>query len=473
VTGLRPLSMMAGLAALAVAGCIDGQILGGGAAISPVRPPAAVSAGSAACVPPAAPVLRTFTPPLFSRGADAAAEPDCTAPNPERGFFTFHDLGELRPDQLARGKHSLVYAQVVLADYLQRELDAGLLQQLRAGFATARQAGLKVLPRFYYAEGGGALASTDRVLAHIAQLAPVLRENADVIAALHAGFLGYWGEWHANGAPPAGERKRVLDALLAALPERRMVLVRRPSFKRDAFGGPLGEGQAFAGTPLSRVGHLNDCFLATDDDSGTYDSEADRRYAIADSSFTAVGGETCAVNPPRTDCPTALGELARHHWSFLNADYETAVIEQWQREGCLGAITCRLGYRFVVRGHATPAAVKRGATLALTLELTNDGYARAYNARPVKLVLSGPAKTVVLDTGADARAWAPGDLSVCLAAAVPADLPAGSYRLGLALPDPEPALTADARFAVQLGGGVTWDGGSGINQLDASVTVSE
>jgi hypothetical protein len=203
---------------------------------------------------------------------------------------------------------------------------------------------------------------------------------------------------------------------------------------------------------------------------GTYDNEADRRYALTDSSFTAVGGETCAVNPPRTDCPTALMELGRHHWSFINADYEKGVIDGWRQGGCLGAITCRLGYRFVVRGYATPRAVKRGASLSLTLDLTNDGFARPYNPRPVRLVLSGPARTVALDTGADARGWAPGDVTSCLSATVPADLPAGTYRIGLALPDPEPRLT-DPRYAIRMVGGVTWEGG--VNQLDASVMVSE
>ncbi|HEY0715816.1 MAG TPA: DUF4832 domain-containing protein, partial [Polyangia bacterium] len=371
----------------------------------------------------------------------------------------------------------LVYGKVVLADYLDRALDDRVLVEVTAGFAVARKVGYKVLPRFYYADSANApLAGTSRVLEHIAQLKPLLRDNADVIAALHAGFLGFWGEWHADERIPAADRKRVLEALIEALPPTRMVLVRRPSFKRDAFGGPLTEALAFAGTPLARLGHVNDCFLASDNDEGTYSDEAERRYAVTDSSFTAVGGETCAVNPPRSDCSSALSELARHHWSFVNAEYSREVIARWQEGGCAPTIACRLGYRFVVRGHEAPRVVKPGGELQIALDLSNDGYARVFNPRRVMLVMTGP-KTVLLPTGTDARAWAPTSGApetagrVCLVTRVPEDLPAGTYQIGLALPDASPGLAPDPRYAVRMVGGVTWDGRTGVNQLDAAVTV--
>ncbi len=459
--------------------CLNGQIDGYvGPPIDPAGPrsPSAdpISAGSPMCRPPAGDIVdRAFTPKLFLRGADPSADADCAITNPERGFFSFQDLRSLRGQLRGGDGESLIYGKALLTEYRERELDAAVLDQIRASFATVRKAGLKVLPRFYYADSEGApLATTDRVLGHIAQLAPVLRENADVIAALHAGFLGFWGEWHAQRPLPAADRQRVLEALLGALPAQRMVLVRRPSFKRDAFGGPLDVAAAFGGTPLSRLGHLNDCFLASADDQGTYANEAERTYAIRDSNFTAVGGETCGVNPPRTDCTTALTELGRHHWSFINGDYNEAVLNGWQRNGCAATVACRLGYRFVVRGHLTPRTVRRGP-LSMTVAVTNDGWARAYNARPLLLVLTGP-KTVALPTGVDARAFPPGiDVNACLAVTLPSDLPAGSYKVGLALPDPEPTLAADIRYNVRLVGGVTWDPTTGINALDATITVTD
>src|SRR4029453_10691495 len=121
-------------------------------------------------------------------------------------------------------------------------------------------------------------------------------------------------------------RKRIYDALLAALPDDRMTLTRRPSFKRDAYGGPLTTPTAFASTPLARIGHLNDCFLASASDEGTYQVAGEEPYAVADSAFVPVGGETCAVNPPRSACPSALTEMARLHWSFINTSYHPDVL---------------------------------------------------------------------------------------------------------------------------------------------------
>ena len=78
--------------------------------------------------------------------------------------------------------------------------------------------------------------------------------------------------------------------------------------KLEAYGGPLTEETAFSGAPLSRVGHLNDCFLASDDDVGTYQLPGEKAYAVADSAFAPVGGETCGSNPPRSQCGSALAQ---------------------------------------------------------------------------------------------------------------------------------------------------------------------
>jgi hypothetical protein len=429
-------------------------------------------------------IRRSYRPPLFGRGEDASGELDCGRPgNPERGFFAFRDLlGRLELGGLRDSGVSIIYGRVLLADYRERPLDGRLLNRLRAAFGAVRQAGLKVLPRFYYAADQNAPdARNGRALEHIAALAPVLRDNADVIAALHAGFLGAWGEWHPEERASAADRRRILEALLAALPPTRMVLVRRPLWKQLAFGGPVTPALAFSGAPLARVGHLNDCFLATADDRGTFRAPDEEDYAAADSAYVAVGGETCAPNPPRSECPSALHALARHHWSFLNRDYHQDVLASWRQGGCLPTIACRLGYRLVLRAFTLPATARAGQPLALALGLTNDGYARPVNPRPLLLALARltggqrqpTSPPVLLPTGSDARAFAAGaDADACLTVTLPADLPAGDYRIGLALPDPEPTLAADPRYAVRLGGGVSFEAASAINWLDATLIVT-
>jgi hypothetical protein len=268
-------------------------------------------------------------------------------------------------------------------------------------------------------------------------------------------------------------REQILSAVLAAMPDTRMVLVRRPSFKSLAFpGGPLTEATAFDGSALSRVGHLNDCFLASASDSGTYQGDDEKDYAAADSAFTAVDGETCATNPPRSECASALAELALHHWSTINIDYNGDVLDGWRSGGCFDEIACRLGYRLALLGYGFPESVARGEVLSFLLSIVNDGYARPFNARPLQLVLRG-AETRSFALDLDARDFAPAAEAEqrCLGVALPDDLPPGTYELGIALPDASPTLAGDERYAVQLANDVTWEGG--VNWLGSNLVVSE
>jgi len=183
------------------------------------------------------------------------------------------------------------------------------LNDLEQDFNTARAAGVKLIPRVAYVVttdnsccGGGDCicdpygdVGKPQILAHIEQLKPLFQQHADVIATLQMGFIGIWGEQyytdHFGDASQAGQgflsdqnwtdRKEVLDSLLHALPERRMVQVRYPQMKQkyvygnaattDAISSPpLALQEAFDGSDKSRIAHHNDCFLASTDDFGTY-----------------------------------------------------------------------------------------------------------------------------------------------------------------------------------------------------------
>ena len=196
-------------------------------------------------------------------------------PNPERGFYAprAHDRMD-RLDDLRKQGISLLLVEMNLRDFKDRDLTPAKLDELRKAFAAARSRGLKIIFRAAYGFTGRDYRADpkdmNRIVGHIRQLGTVLTEDRDVLSGVQAGFLGPWGEWHGSnwGDPPSLDaRRRVLFALLDAVPSPISVQVRRPMFIRDIFAGEpggseLSEATAFSGSRLSRTGWHDDAFLA-------------------------------------------------------------------------------------------------------------------------------------------------------------------------------------------------------------------
>lgn len=186
-----------------------------------------------------------------------------------------------------------------------------------------------------------------------------------------------------------------------------------------------------------------------------------------------MGGETCVVNPPRTDCPTAQAELALFHWSYLNIEFNEDVVAGWQTGGCFDTITQKLGYRLHLLSGTYTDQVARGGLLAVDLSLQNVGYSAPFNPRPVQLLLRHTSNDTVyaVPLAEDPRTWFAGDTqtlthTVC----IPTDMPAGQYDLLLNLPDrmllerPEYAILFANSNGVQ-------EPATGYNHLGHTVTV--
>jgi hypothetical protein len=129
--------------------------------------------------------------------------------NPERGFY-HHTETHYRSD--GSGYTPLDGAaleqfrtegitQILRVFYLEKfantpVLDQAFLDLVQADYDTAREAGISVITRFAYVQGGAwpyeppyGDAPVDVVLSHIEQLTPILRENADVIPVVQNGLI--------------------------------------------------------------------------------------------------------------------------------------------------------------------------------------------------------------------------------------------------------------------------------------------
>ena len=418
----------------------------------------------------------TTTPP-GPMVAFAPSESNADLVNPERGYYTGYKLAEAGDaDRIRTDGFALAISIVNLDAYTSSALPASFLAKLDEGFARARHAGIKLVVRFTYDDVGGADAPKARILGHLDQLAPVLADNADVIAAVQAGLIGKWGEWHssANGLDNEAARREIIDGLLEAVPASRSVQLRKPTFKNAYTAGAIAATEAFTDSARARLGHHNDCFLASNTDLGTYDPPVEtwKSYLTADSQYTPMGGETCAVFPVRTSCSVALAELAQFHWTYLNRKYNLDVITSWIAGGCEDEISRSLGYRFALTQVAHSERVAPGGVLGLELDIANRGFAVPMNARPVEVVLTSGAVRKVARLTLDARHFTAGATTAVRASLrIPADLAAGTYSLALRLPDAAPTLAADPRYAIQLANDGLWNAATGDNLLTDALVI--
>lgn len=406
---------------------------------------------------------------------------DAIFANPERGFYRAVDLLDERELSWLREDHphdSLIYSYVMLDRFRDREITAATLADVREALALARANGFEVVLRFAYNLGPYPDAEPDaplsRIEAHLAQLAPILREEEDVIALVQAGFIGAWGEWHSstNGLdsnPTA--RRAVVTALLDAMPTTRATQVRYPPYIGELVGGaPLEEAQAWSGSFASRIGFHNDCFVSSETDVGTYPSREIERWKTfidAHSRFVPVGGETCDPNPPRSACASTLAEMERHHYSFINRDYHPDIVAGWEDGGCLDEMERRLGYRFVLLDAALPERVRPGGTFRLRVRLRNEGFAAPFNPRQLELVLreGTTVHRVALERVEVRSLFGGADHEIVAHVQLPAGLSSGAHTLALALPSPSERLRDRSEYAIRFANEAVWDATRGENVL--------
>jgi Domain of unknown function (DUF4832)/Domain of unknown function (DUF4874) len=390
------------------------------------------------------------------------------------------------PKNIAARGFRLAFSYVRLDAYRSSSLPADWLAKLDTALGAFKGSGVKIIVRFSYnfpaseTEYRNAQdAPLARVQEHALQLAPLLAKHADSIAFLQAGFIGAWGEWHtsSNNLTTNANKDAVRDVLLAMLPEDKFLQIRYPGDLQR--WRPTAPDESMAFTAQTRIGMHNDCFLASQTDVGTYEgglNDPQRNYVKAASKVTPFGGETC--NPAddagavmRDSCADILREGRDYSLAYLNRDYYTGFTNKWQAQGCLAEVSRSIGYRLQLDSLALPAQAQRGAAFSIQLKLTNTGWSRVFNPRPVLLVLRNVASGALVElpvTAADPRRWVAGQSStVSTTITVPLSVAAGDYTVALWMPDGASALRSDAQYALRPANaadaarGQGWDAAAG------------
>jgi hypothetical protein len=418
--------------------------------------------------------------------------------NPERGFYAPRSTGRMTGLERLRGRGiSLTLVEMDLRAFKERELTQEKLDELRAAFAEARQAGLKVIFRAAYGftdrDYRADPKDLQRMLGHVRQIGEVLTENADTLFAVQAGFLGPWGEWHGSnwGDPPSLQvRRAILFALLDAVPAPIPLQVRRPMFIRDIFaaepgGFDLTEASAFGRSRLSRVGWHDDAFLALPDDMGTYvepawDRERELRWCDQQDRYVPFGGETVGPSA-ETPIEEVVREMEMLHLTYLNIEYHPKTLQRWREsqfrgENAFGCIERRMGYRLAAQKVRYSSEARAGGQFSFELTLTNAGFASPLLPRIVTVALIHGGQIERLELrNVDPRRWGPWSGDIVVRGEIPIAwnvVDNSTAELAIQLADPSPRLRNDGRFAIRLANeGVPFLAEEGWNILAQDIAI--
>ena len=282
--------------------------------------------------------------------------------NPERGFMhtwaVFSEgspLNEVSLSYLKNEDVSLILRIYYLEKFLTSELSEIQLNLIKTDFERLRNTGIKCVLRIAYTDSMDKPdASLAMVETHLNQLKPIFTENADIIAFVQAGIIGAWGEWHSstNNLTTAANKKTVLNKLLEVFPKEVKIQLRTPSAKQEIFNytSAIGPDVGYGTSDKARVGFHNDCFLASENDYGTYqDVDKEKLFISNEAFFVPTGGETCPPSGvPLASCNIARTEMALLKWTYLNLDYYGPVLQEWRSGNCFEEFEKKLGYRLAL-----------------------------------------------------------------------------------------------------------------------------
>jgi hypothetical protein len=301
------------------------------------------------------------------------------------------------------------------------------------------------------------------------------------------GTVGWWGEWHMSSSktgkmPTMANRKKIIDAYFAAFRKTQLLML-------------IGGGECLSYAVSLGAGWRADCLGDMGGFSKTWCHMCDAypkqipAAGVQDAWKAApVAWESCweMRRWVKEDWPLRyiFDYALDMHGSYLNnksaplpeGENVRAEIERFLR---------RLGYRLVLRQLEHPASVGAGKPLTLAMKWQNTGSAPCY--RPYRLAYRLTSETAgekILTGNVTVEKWMPGHVetfseefvkdppellpgpvvNVTDRIVVPADMPAGRYRLAVGIVGGQ-----SNEPVVQLGiKGRTQDGWYPISEIDVT-----
>ena len=415
----------------------------------------------------------TYTTEPFSESTEILS-------NPYQGFY--HMIGYTLSDdyiptdnfsyQTDSYTDSLALVEINLKNYRTTEISETGLTQLDNILTSWSQspANTKLILRFLYDWDGLALAtepeSLDLILTHMDQISTLINRHCDSIYVMQGIFIGNWGEMHHSHFMNDSSVKTLIQHLHDTIDPSIYLSVRTPAQWRminNLYDLPQ-KFPAFGAdnSLIGRLGLFNDGMLGSESDLGTYGNTA-RRDATSPSyqgtrkeelefqnnlcSYVPNGGEVI-YNNNLIDLETSVSALRAMHVSYLNADYDSRVLEKWRNTvwtgndafyGCDGYsyVQAHLGYRYLIRTCKIKKSGWIKPELTLTLTLQNNGFSNTLKPFQTSILLknteTGTCTIVPFD--ADLRKLGNGQKKSFSVKLPVQELERGSYQIYFSVKD--------------------------------------
>ncbi len=359
--------------------------------------------------------------------------------NPYRGWYhiygyTLSDNTPIDMDDMAKtiakDANQLVLLEINLRNYSDCEISASGLSQLESTLLAWQDAGKQLILRFLYDWNGKARQTEPKNISiikrHMTQTGAIVNKYAERVYLMQGIYVGNCGEMN-NSDYMSLENMYELAAHLNSVIDPAIYLsVRTPEHYRiiSQTNEPLSFADAFSGKIAARTGLFNDGMLGSESDLGTYGEnnfvpsddftgKGTRSEEIAFQNvlchYVPNGGEVVLDNE-YNDFPRAVADLRAMHVSYLDSNYDLAVLDKWRstiysvnndtdgysedassdsvddysQDYCFDGtdgysyIGAHLGYRYALVSSDCSFDTFRDDKAKLAIEIANSGFSASY-----------------------------------------------------------------------------------------------
>jgi hypothetical protein len=270
---------------------------------------------------------------------------------PSRGWYSIfsftlskaEDYDELKWS--LRKYEDLALMRVNLCEYRDCDISDEGLVNLSGLFDFFRKHGREVILRFVYDVTGMGLMnepSSKRIIKrHMEQVAPIIIKNADNIITVQGVFTGSWGEMHSSRYTDREDIADLVTTLFEATKGSVNIALRTPKQIRELDAVLSEIHYQNRDKLIHKIGLYDDAMLASPSDMGTFmqDKMKEELSIVRELSLhNYVGGETVSPNE-LNDGKAAVEGMRARCATYLNSQYDTAVLDKWKNQEYDGKIS--------------------------------------------------------------------------------------------------------------------------------------